>query len=212
MIKINLSPLRRPRTSNQGTRMAVMALAFWAAIATGVIMFVHLPMAEQIDQLQASVSRLETENVDKRNQLKGYEELKRKIADAEARAEVVNRLNLARAVPAHMLFELALILTPGMFPTMTPEIEEQIKNGRVREFVREWDPSNVWITNFKEEKGGKFSIKGVSQSDSDMTQLALRLDASVYFDEVVPVGGSETTDKDTGSTSYQFTITGKVAY
>jgi Tfp pilus assembly protein PilN len=212
MIKINLSPLRRPKTSNQGTRMLVLALLVWAGFATSILMLVHLPMADEIDQLQRSVSTLQAENTDKGNQLKGYEELKRTIADAEARATVVNRLNLARAVPAHMLYELSLILTANQLPTMTAEVRDMIEKGRTREFVREWDPSNVWITSFTEEKDGKFRIQGVSQSDSDMTQLAIRLDASVYFDEVVPVGGSEATDKQTGSTSYEFTITGKVAY
>jgi Tfp pilus assembly protein PilN len=212
MIKINLSPLRRPKTSNQGARMLVLALLVWGGIATIIIMLVHWPMTEQIDQLQSSVSTLDAANVDKRNQLKGYEELKRTIADAEARAEVVNRLNQARAVPAHMLHELSLILTANQLPTMTADVKALIDSGRTREFVREWDPSNVWLTGFTEDKDGKFRVQGVSQSDSDMTQLALRLDASVYFDDVVPVGGSETTDKVTGSTSYEFTITGKVAY
>jgi Tfp pilus assembly protein PilN len=212
MIKINLSPLRRPKTSNLGTRMLVLALLVWGGVAASITMLVHWPMTEQIDQLQASVSTLEAENQDKRNQLKGYEELKRTIADAEARAAVVNRLNQARAVPAHMLHELSLILTPNVLPTMTAEVRAMIEGGRTREFVREWDPSNVWLTTFTEDKDGKFRVQGVSQSDSDMTQLALRLDSSVYFDDVVPVGGSETTDKVTGSTSYEFTITGKVAY
>lgn len=212
MIKINLSPLRRPKTSNQGTRMFILALLVWSGIGISVLMLVHWPMTEQIEQLQRSVNTLQAENADKSNQLKGYEELKQTIADAEARAAVVNRLNQARAVPAHMLFELSLILTPNKLPTMTAEVRKQIEEGQVREFVREWDPSNVWLTSFTEDKDGKFNIKGVSQSDSDMTQLALRLDASVYFDEVVPIGGLETTDKTTGTTAYEFTITGKVAY
>ena len=192
--------------------MAIMALLLWSGMAVSIAMLVHWPMTEQIDQLERSVRTLETENADKRNQLKGYEELKRTIADAEARSEVVNRLNQARAVPAHMLYELSLILTSNKLPTMTAEVRQQIESGRVREFVREWDPSNVWLTSFEEDRDGEFKLKGVSQSDSDMTQLALRLDASVYFDEVVPVGGVETTDTQTGGTAYEFTITGKVAY
>jgi len=43
-----------------------------------------------------------------------------------------------------------------------------------------------------------------------MTQLALRLQASVYFYEVVPVGGNEV--EEDGAVFYKFTITGKVAY
>ena len=212
MIKINLSPLRRPKTSNQGVRMVLLALLVWGGAAVCILVLLHWPLAEQIEQLQSSVSTLRTENLDKENQLKGYEELKQTIADAEARAEVVNRLNLARAVPAHMLFELSLILTPGKMPTVTDELRQQIENGRIREYVRDWDPSNVWIESFTEDKDGKFKLDGVAQSDSDMTQLASRLDSSVYFDEVVPVGGSETTDQQTGNSSYKFTITGKVAY
>lgn len=212
MIKINLSPLRRPKTSNLGVRMVVLALLVWSGAALCTLVLVHWPLAEQIEQLQSSVTTLEAENADKQNQLKGYEELKKTIADAEARAEVVNRLNLARAVPAHMLFELSLILTPAKLPTITDELRQQIDGGRVREFVRDWDPSNVWLEDFVEDKDGSFRLDGVAQSDSDMTQLAIRLDASIYFDEVVPVGGSETTDKTTGNSSYKFTITGKVAY
>ncbi len=212
MIKINLSPLRRPKTSNLGVRMVVLALLVWSGAALCTLVLVHWPLAEQIEQLQSSVTTLEGENADKQNQLKGYEELKKTIADAEARAEVVNRLNLARAVPAHMLFELSLILTPAKLPTITDELRRQIDGGRVREFVRDWDPSNVWLETFVEDKDGSFRLDGVAQSDSDMTQLAIRLDASIYFDEVVPVGGSETTDQKTGNSSYKFTITGKVAY
>lgn len=212
MIKINLSPLRRPKTSNQGTRMVILALLVWGGAAMCMLVLVHWPLSEQIAQLQSSVSTLQAENADKQNQLKGYEELKQTIADAEARAEVVNRLNLARAVPAHMLFELSLILTPDKLPTITDELRQQIDGGRIREFVRDWDPSNVWLESFVEDKDGKFKLEGIAQSDSDMTQLAIRLDSSVYFYDVVPVGGSETTDQQTGNSSYKFTITGKVAY
>lgn len=212
MIKINLSPLRRPKTSNQGVRMVILALLIWGGAAVCLLVLVHLPLAEQIEALQSSVTTLQAENTDKENQLKGYEELKKTIADAEARAEVVNRLNAARAVPAHMLFELSLILTPGKLPTITDEMRQQIDGGRLRELVRDWDPSNVWIESFSEDKDGKFKLEGIAQSDSDMTQLAVRLDSSIYFDEVVPIGGSENTDPQTGSTSYKFTITGKVAY
>jgi hypothetical protein len=73
-----------------------------------------------------------------------------------------------------------------------------------------WDPKHVWITSF-EEKAGRFKIDGGAQSDSDMTQLALRLQASMFFDNVIPEGGGEA--KDPGGVSYyKFTITGKVRY
>lgn len=212
MIKINLSPLRRPKTSNKGARLLIVAGLLWSAALLAVVVLIHLPMSDRIEERASEVQRLERENNDKRNELKGYEELKQTISDAEARAAVVERLNQARAVPAHMLHELSRILSPNALPTVPAEMRKRLEEGRVREFVREWDPSHVWVQSFEEDKDGNFRLVGAAQSDSDMTQLALRLDASVYFYEVVPVGGSESTDQASGNTLYNFTITGKVAY
>lgn len=212
MIRINLSPLRRPKTKNRGQQLMLLSVLVWlAALVVGYVMF-HAPKVEQRDNLQQRVRALEQDNRDKEDELRGYEQLKATISGAEARAAVVQRLNEARAVPAHMLFELSQILTAGGLPTMTEETRKQVEEGRVREFVREWDPSHLWLKSFKEEKDGSFRLEGAAHSDSDMTQFAIRLDASVYFYDVRPVGGSEATDKDSGTVYYNFTIVGKVAY
>ncbi len=190
----------------------LLAALVWIGAFVAIYVLVHSPVGGQRDQLERAVGALERENLDKQNELKGYEQLKRTIADAEARAAVVERLNQARSLPAHMLFELSRILTPNELPTMTAEIQKQIEEGRVREFVRDWDPSHLWIKSFKEDKDGSFRLEGSAQSDSDMTQFAIRLDASVYFYDVRPIGGSEATDKDSGNSFYNFTIVGKAAY
>ena len=80
-----------------------------------------------------------------------------------------------------------------------------------KRFDLAWDPTHVWITSFI-EKGGEFTLKGGAQSDPDVTQLAKRLQASVYFMDVAPKGGAQTLDRDTGLQYYDFTITGKVVY
>jgi hypothetical protein len=69
----------------------------------------------------------------------------------------------------------------------------------------------VWISSFA-EKSGVFTLAGGAQSDADVTQIAKRLQASVYFQEVTPRGGERTTDANGSVTYYQFTITGKVVY
>jgi len=75
----------------------------------------------------------------------------------------------------------------------------------------DWDPKHVWITSFT-ETAGAFVLEGGAQSDPDVTQLAKRMQASVYFQEVTPRGGERLIDRDTGVTYYRFTITGKVVY
>ena len=47
---------------------------------------------------------------------------------------------------------------------------------------------------------------------TDATQLALRMQASMFFDGVRPKGGTEVLDKESGLNYYRFTITGTVRY
>ena len=51
-----------------------------------------------------------------------------------------------------------------------------------------------------------------AQSESDVTQLSKRLQASIYFDNIVPAGGERIADKTSGVSYYRFQITGKVVY
>ena len=123
----------------------------------------------------------------------------------------IDQINRARAVPADMLYELSHLLTPNMSPTMTTTMAERVENDPHRELASEWDPKHVWINTFT-EKQGTFQLQGGAQSDGDVTQLAKRLEASAYFDMVIPEGGVEKEDKASGITYYQFTISGKVVY
>ena len=45
-----------------------------------------------------------------------------------------------------------------------------------------------------------------------MTQLALRMQASLYFKDVLPEKGDEVAEKGTGVSYYKFTISGTVVY
>jgi hypothetical protein len=80
-----------------------------------------------------------------------------------------------------------------------------------RGWAQGWDPKHVWIDSF-EEVGGRFTLRGGAQSDSDMTQLALRLQASMFFTDVVPQQGDEALDRQSGASYYRFTISGRVVY
>ena len=211
MIKINLSPQRRPKTVNKGQQSALVGIAVVVVLVGGLYLFTYKPLQEDIARLRASTTELTRDNADKRKKLTGFEELKKTIASAQERRDVILRLNRARAVPAHMLHELSRILTSKRLPTMTERMQKSMTQNPNRELSLDWDPSRVWITSLA-EKEGAFVLEGGAQADSDMTQLALRMQASVYFIDVVPEGGSEMVDKNSGNSFYKFTITGKVAY
>jgi hypothetical protein len=80
-----------------------------------------------------------------------------------------------------------------------------------RRFDLAWDPTHVWLLSYVDESGA-FTLEGGAQAEVDVTQLAKRLQASVYFDNVAPSREERVADRESGISYYHFTITGKVAY
>jgi type IV pilus assembly protein PilN len=231
MIKINLLPqkkgakrgaatIRGGRPSMAGldtTGQTQFLVGVAALIAAGAIVFfaVHRPMMKERKDLDETNNRLRVENATKRTALKDFENLKKLVAAAQERSDSIEKLVKAKAVPANLLHELGEILTPGHLPAMSADMAKRISDGPGgdpnKRFQLDWDPKHVWITSFI-EKDGAFTLKGGAQSDPDVTQLAKRLQASVYFMDVTPKGGVRMSDRETGQQYYDFTITGKVVY
>ncbi len=211
MIKINLIAQRKVKRSNKGQQ--TLMIGFLIIILAGALVFllVHKPLQGEISRLQSTNSKLKRQNADKKKQVKGLKDLKAAVEALNARKEAIDSLNGARATPADFLYELSKIMTPGRMPTMTRAMAKRVEADPHRKLTTEWDPKHVWIISFEEDRG-KFKIKGGAQSDGDTTQLAKRLDASVYFEDVVPEGGNEKGERRSGVSYYNFTITGKVVY
>lgn len=211
MIKINLLSHKRARRVDKGQQSLLLGVLVLLIAGAGVYFLVHRALAGEIEQLQADVSFMTRDNRDKTKQLTGQKSLQAAVTAMQERDLVIRRLNDARATPAYFLQELGRIMTSKSTPTMTRAMVKERESNPNHEYSLEWDPKHIWITSLT-EKQGAFRLEGGAQSDSDMTQLALRLQASVFFHEVVPEGGTEFIDKDSGITYYKFTIAGKVAY
>jgi type IV pilus assembly protein PilN len=228
MIKINLLPQRKQKRARGGggpTRAASTGdagqtqflLGVAALLGVGVLVFflVHKPMLDEKNELEDTTARIQGENKDKKDALKNYETTKAGLEASKVRGASIEKLVQAKAVPANLLHELGEILTLGHNPTMTSEMTAKVSDGPRgdpnKRFQIDWDPKHVWITSFV-EKDGAFTLKGGAQSDPDVTQLAKRMQASVYFMDVTPKGGLQITDRDTNLQYYEFTITGKVVY
>lgn len=212
MIRINLLPRRKkPRKVDKGQQSIMLGFLILIGVAALVYFLVHKPMQDKIAELERTNAGLRKDNDQKKKKLKGFKELKDAVSSAEERSVAIVKLSKARAIPAHMLHELGNILTSNRLPTMTKEMTRRVEKDPNRELAPEWDPKHIWMTDFKEKKG-RFEIEGGAQSDGDMTQLAKRLQASVYFEDVIPEKGEETLDKDSGITYYKFTISGNVVY
>jgi Tfp pilus assembly protein PilN len=219
MITINLLPQRRTRkgvTAPEGSpkHLVVGALAL-AAAAAAVALLVDRPGRAKLAELARTNQQLQHEIQAKTEQLEGYAELKEAADEADAHYKSIKRLLSTKVVPAHVLHELGEILMARKYPTMTEDMTRRTGNGSDsdpnKRFAADWDASHVWLSGFS-DTGGVFKLEGGAQTESDVTQLAKRLAASVYFSDVTPAGGERVADGQTGTNYYKFTITGKVAY
>ncbi len=215
MIKINLLSQKRarnrPASSEAGTRPLVIGVIGLAAAAAAVGVFVDGPRRGKLAELTEANRQLQADIQAKTKQLAGYADLKKEADAADERYRSIRRLLSAKVVPAHVLHELGEVLTASKYPTMTQDMTRRSAGDPGKRFQADWDASHVWLSGFT-DTAGVFKLEGGAQSESDITQLAKRLDASVYFADVIPAGAERVADAQTGANYYKFTITGKVAY
>ncbi len=219
MIKINLLPQKRPKKRSFSAEGSSQHLLFGAlglaAAAVAVVFLVDRPKRAKLGELAEANRQLQNDIVSKNRQLVGYAELKKAADEADERYKSIKRLLSAKVVPAHVLHELGEILMSNKYPTMTEDMAKKTGSGPEsdpnKRFQGDWDASHVWLSGFS-DTGGDFKLEGGAQSESDVTQLAKRLGASVYFRDVTPAGGERVADAQSGANYYKFTITGKVAY
>jgi Tfp pilus assembly protein PilN len=218
MIKINLLPQRRVKRStatDESARPLVVGIVALVAAGAAVAVLVDRPRRARLTELRAANDQLQADIATKNRQLAGYAELKKSAEEAEERFRSIQRLLGAKVVPAHVLYELGEILTTSKYPTMTEDMARRTGNGPEsdpnKRFQPDWDPSHVWLSGFT-DAGGDFKLEGGAATESDITQLAKRLAASVYFADVIPAGAERFADGQTGASYYRFTITGKVVY
>ncbi|MEZ4364942.1 MAG: PilN domain-containing protein [Kofleriaceae bacterium] len=216
MIKVNLLPQRKvKRVSEPGQAQVAAGIGAILLAAAAVFFLVHKPMSDARAELEEQTQQLADSNGAKAAKLSDLDALRKEVAAQKTRGESIKQLQGMRAIPANMLHELSEILTLGHSPTMTTAMAQRVSSGPGgdpnRRFSLDWDPKKVWITSFKETKG-EFVLDGGAQTDADVTQLAKRMQASVYFEDVTPRGGERVTEGSTGVSYFKFTITGKVVY
>lgn len=216
MIKINLLPQRKAKRAAEPGRSAIaIGVAALVLGAGGVYAGVHRPAVAERDKVRREVQDLQEANSRAREAIKDMPALQAVVDAEEKRAAAIDQLLGTVVIPDNLLHELGEILTPNRKPTLTREMEDRISDGPKgdpnRRFAADWDPKHVWITSFS-TKGDDFTLEGGAQSESDVPQLAKRMQASVYFDQVTSPTSQRIDDHSTNIVYYKFTITGKVVF
>jgi type IV pilus assembly protein PilN len=212
MIRINLLQEKKKAARGERGQMTVLYAAIaLAAAALGVFFFVHVPLQSKLDDVKAENDKRSKNIKQLQDATKEFDTVQTQLTAAKDQEDAIKRLNNARAVPSWMLFELSNVLTKDHKPTMSPEMAERIKNDANRQFSPGWDPKRIWVDSL-DEKDGTLSISGGAQATTDVTQFALRLQASVFFTDVQPMTVTAAVDGASKLAYYKFTLTGKVLY
>ncbi len=214
MIRINLLPHKKKSSAKapvEGEKTVAIGMGIVMVAAAAIFFLVHSPMQDEIEAQNGRNSQLRAENQKINERTKDFNELKAAFQAAKVQAESIETLNNARATPANFLYELSVILKPDGHPTMTATMAKELEDNENLRWQEGWDPQHVWIDSIT-EVAGKFTLIGSAQSDGDVTQLAHRLAASAYFDNVQPEGSVKKSGKAGNITIYTFKITGRVRY
>ncbi|HUQ05165.1 MAG TPA: PilN domain-containing protein [Kofleriaceae bacterium] len=216
MIKINLLPARKPRRQSEPGQLDV-AIGAGVLLAAAVVVFfvAHRPMASDRDKFLDEADGIAQDNNAKRNKIADLPQREAAFKAEQARNAAIKQLVNTIVVPDNVLHELGEILTPSRLPTMTRAMAERVSQGpkgdQNRRLQLDWDPKHVWITSFS-TKGDTFILEGAAQSEADTSQLAKRMQASVYFSDITSPNSSRFADTTNSLTYYKFTISGKVVY
>jgi Tfp pilus assembly protein PilN len=219
MIKINLLPQRKPKKQAEPGQLEVL-LALVGMMAAGALVFVliHRPAASERDRVNAEVAELQDKNVRAREKVADLPALQAAVDAETKRADAIVRLVGTTILPDNVMHELSRLLTLEG-PTMSEAMSTLTSGGNAgdpnKRFSLDWDPKHVWITSFS-TKGDTFTLEGGAQAEGDVPQLAKRMAASVYFDEVTsPLSQRIEPQVQAGGTTvpyYKFTLSGKVVY
>lgn len=212
MIRINLLQEKKKSARAERGQMSVLYAAVGlGAAALAVFFLVHMPLQSKLDDVKAENDKRSKNIKQLQEATKEFDTVQAQLIAAKEQEDAIKRLNSARAVPSWMLFELSNVLTKDHKPTLSPEMAERIKNDANRQFSPGWDPKRIWVDSL-DEKDGLLSISGGAQSTTDVTQFALRLQASVFFTDVQPMTVTAAVDNASKLAYYKFTLTGKVLY
>ena len=211
MIRINLLQEKKVKRVAKGERTLLGGVGAVALAAAAVYLLVHAPLVVAIDELKAENAARQKRIAQLTAETREFDTVQAQLNAARAQEDAINRLNNARAVPSWMLNELSNVLTRDHKPTMSPAMAERIKNDANRQFTPHWDPKRLWISTL-DEKNGIMTLNGGAQSTTDVTQFALRMQASVFFTHVMPVSVAAAVDSASKQGFYNFTLTGRVLY
>ncbi|HEX2734624.1 MAG TPA: PilN domain-containing protein [Polyangiaceae bacterium] len=212
MIRINLLPASRANQASSGSQAWLIAVVVFAALEIIGCFVLYGNKQQQLEDWGRKNKTVETEIKLSQEKVADHPNVKAKLAQLKAREDAIARLQSARTGPTAAMLEVAHLLSKGRGPSVAPERLEQIKNDDpLAMYNPQWDPRRLWLSSFVEDSR-TVRLTGSARDGEDVSELARRMNLSVYFYDVrLLPGKKESTAKDAVN-SVSFQLEARVRY
>jgi Tfp pilus assembly protein PilN len=202
MIQINLLPIRQAKQRKFGKQQIVFAAVFLLLEVT-VLYYVYAAKQAELEEFEATATGVDAEVAKLQKDNLVIKELSDQRKNLQELSKVLEELEANRAGPVQVLDDLKVMLNP---PANDLEKVSQDRRG----WTTSWDPSQVWLSSFKEDDG-ELSITGNATTNEDIAEFNARLASSVYFKKV-RLNFTALEKGTQGGQSYAFSISAQVNY
>lgn len=212
MIRINLLPQKKQRKADAGQKQLVY-MAFSVLVAVGGIVVFHMTLQGELDAVNRDNQVIQAEIDRYKAELGDYDKVRAQREELLRQQETIKKLEERRTGPVFLLREISEILTPGKGPSFDRlTYEETIRRDPNSGFNAAWDTRRVWLTSFEEQER-MVKITGAAKSNEDVAEFLKRLQASVFFQNVVLESTSQVTTNREGDVKHMtFNLSTGVIY
>jgi type IV pilus assembly protein PilN len=213
VIRVNLLPqkreVKRVAEASQGWLLAVLGVV---VVEIVLLLLLHQWKREEL----AKQTRINAELASQIDQIKkavaNHADVKAQLEVLRAREEAIDKLQAARSGPTAVLLELARVLTSGRGPTVDPDVLAQLRRDNPTTVYNPgWDARRLWLSGLT-EADRVVKIDGLARDGDDVSELARRLNLSIYFAEVKLLPATKTIDSDTKLEVIRFQLQAKTRY
>ena len=213
MIRVNLLPqkreVKRAAEVNQSWLLVVVGLC---AVEVVGLFVLHQWKREELVRQTRKNAELTTQIESIKKAVANHADVKAQLEVLRAREEAINKLQTARTGPTAVLLELSRLLTSGRGPTVDADLLAQLRRDNPTiVFNPGWDARRLWLTSFQ-ESDRVAKIEGLARDGDDVSELARRLNLSVYFADVKLLPAVRSVDPDTKLELIKFQLQSKMRY
>lgn len=184
MIRINLLPQKKQRKAEAGQKQLVY-MAFSLLFVMGGLVVWHMSVQSELDAIIRDNQVIQAEIDRFKSELGDYDQVRAQREELLRQQETIKKLEERRTGPVFLLREIAEILTSGKGPTFDRlTYEETVRRDPNSGFNAAWDVRRVWLQSFEEQER-QVKITGAAKSNEDVAEFLKRLQASVFFKDVV---------------------------